>query len=222
MLINSAIVRTSFIVKSTHATLPKTFESDIERSVKKGGAIQSALEPLLTSTAEKDVYATIKTLRATYQKAKVAAMQAKTEGKVEDAARIYHDEFVPSAKVYESRVLGFLALQRKSIDAIGADIAQNYRLSIMLMQLLCALMVALGAVCAFLISRSNTRPLRDAMQVAQTVASGDLTSPIDVTRTDETGQLLAASKNISPSAKYPSIIQGSLAGHKLSTYNSWR
>ena len=41
---------------------------------------------------------------------------------------------------------------------------------------------------------SITRPINRAVQVARTVAAGDLTSRIDVTRNDETGQLLEALK----------------------------
>jgi methyl-accepting chemotaxis protein len=45
-----------------------------------------------------------------------------------------------------------------------------------------------------LIARSITRPLDLAVAIANTVASGDLTSKIEVTSTDETGQLLSALK----------------------------
>ncbi len=51
-----------------------------------------------------------------------------------------------------------------------------------------ALAVALGLSA----SRAITVPIRRAVQVAQTVAAGDLTSRIEVTTTDETGQLLQA------------------------------
>ncbi len=50
------------------------------------------------------------------------------------------------------------------------------------------LALALG----WLITRSITRPLQSAVQVAQAVAGGDLTSRIPVGRRDEVGQLLSA------------------------------
>jgi methyl-accepting chemotaxis protein-1 (serine sensor receptor) len=56
--------------------------------------------------------------------------------------------------------------------------------------MLAALLAGIGAGAA--ISRSVTRPIGLAMQAAQTVAAGDLTSRIEVTSSDEIGKLLAA------------------------------
>jgi methyl-accepting chemotaxis protein len=54
----------------------------------------------------------------------------------------------------------------------------------------------LGVAASVWTTRSITDPIREAVKVAQTVAAGDLTSRIDVTATDETGQLLAALKHM--------------------------
>jgi methyl-accepting chemotaxis protein len=60
-----------------------------------------------------------------------------------------------------------------------------------------------GTLFALLLStwliRNITRPLLNAVQVAQTVASGDLTTRINVTSSDETGQLMQALKDMSDS-----------------------
>ncbi|WP_234639709.1 methyl-accepting chemotaxis protein [Delftia tsuruhatensis] len=52
--------------------------------------------------------------------------------------------------------------------------------------------VALGLALAMAIARLISRPLNDAVKVAQAVASGDLTSRIEARDRDETGQLLQA------------------------------
>ncbi|MDB5753825.1 MAG: hypothetical protein JWR56_253, partial [Massilia sp.] len=62
-----------------------------------------------------------------------------------------------------------------------------------------AIALALGALFAFVLTRSITVPLRRAVTVAATVASGDLTSDIAVQSTDETGQLLQALKDMNDS-----------------------
>ena len=196
VLIATAVVRTSFIVKSTDEALATTFAEDIAAGTKKGTGIQNSLEPLLTSDAEKEMYKVIKALRAKYQQAKELAMKAKLEGKTEEASRIYKSEFMPNANSYQGQVMEFLSLQRKSIDLTGREIARLYSSNFNLMVLLGVLMVALGAVCAFLISRSITRPLGEAIKVAQTVAAGDLTSRIEVKTKDETGQLMQALKDM--------------------------
>jgi methyl-accepting chemotaxis protein len=54
------------------------------------------------------------------------------------------------------------------------------------------LILGLGSAASVVTTRSITRPIRAAVQVAQTVAAGDLSSRIEPDTRDETGQLLAA------------------------------
>ena len=68
-----------------------------------------------------------------------------------------------------------------------------------LMVILGLLASALGIGCAAYITRAITHPINSAVKVAQTVASGDLTSRIDVHTTEETGQLLQALKDMNSS-----------------------
>jgi methyl-accepting chemotaxis protein len=56
--------------------------------------------------------------------------------------------------------------------------------------------VLLVVVMCWLITRSITVPIAMAVQVAETVASGDLGMKIEATTTDETGQLLSALKRM--------------------------
>ena len=57
---------------------------------------------------------------------------------------------------------------------------------------LCALVVALGSVCAWLITRSITAPLQAAVKVAETVAAGDLRTHFGTAASDEIGDLMRA------------------------------
>jgi methyl-accepting chemotaxis protein len=62
-----------------------------------------------------------------------------------------------------------------------------------------ALSLGLGVLLAWLLVRSITQPLSQAVQVARAVASGDLTSRIEVNSKDETGQLMQALKDMNDS-----------------------
>src|SRR3569623_3202642 len=85
--------------------------------------------------------------------------------------------------------------QAQQIDATDDKVnAQSQSGQVMLASLsLAALLVGIGF--AFLITRSITRPMNQALKIAKTVASGDLTSNIQVNSKDETGQLLSALKD---------------------------
>ena len=56
-----------------------------------------------------------------------------------------------------------------------------------------------GVAIAWAITRSITRPINHAVAVAQTVADGDLSSRIEVSSTDETGQLMRALQHMNES-----------------------
>ncbi|MDB5777187.1 MAG: hypothetical protein JWP38_3320 [Herbaspirillum sp.] len=56
--------------------------------------------------------------------------------------------------------------------------------------------VALGALLAWLATRSITRPIGRAVLVAKSVAQGDLSLRVDVTSKDETGQLMQSLKEM--------------------------
>jgi methyl-accepting chemotaxis protein len=56
--------------------------------------------------------------------------------------------------------------------------------------------VLLAMAAAFLITRSVVRPLRAAIEVARTVAAGDLTSRIEVSGRDEAAQMMQALKDM--------------------------
>jgi methyl-accepting chemotaxis protein len=61
---------------------------------------------------------------------------------------------------------------------------------------LAAVALVLGSIVAVWITRSITRPLRQAVDVARTVATGDLGTRIEVHSADETGQLLQALRDM--------------------------
>jgi methyl-accepting chemotaxis protein len=52
--------------------------------------------------------------------------------------------------------------------------------------------VLVAALCCWAVTRSITRPIRDAVRLAEQVAAGDLRAQTTSTHRDETGQLLAA------------------------------
>ncbi|MES2071293.1 MAG: methyl-accepting chemotaxis protein [Pseudomonadota bacterium] len=79
---------------------------------------------------------------------------------------------------------------------LGEKIYSNSRTLIMLVL---AVSIALGLALAYFIARVVARPLQQALRVAQTVASGDLTSKIEASSKDETGQLLLALKEMNAS-----------------------
>jgi len=89
-----------------------------------------------------------------------------------------------------------LALQKTLSAQAARDGAATYDSTVWQIWALGGLALAFAALVATLITRSITVPVRRALEVANTVAAGDLTSRIDVTTQDETGRLLQALKTM--------------------------
>jgi methyl-accepting chemotaxis protein len=91
----------------------------------------------------------------------------------------------------------YLAASRRLVDyyeaamqAASSDSASAVRTAIVVTLALAAFALASGMLISVLISRSITGGLARAVQIAETVATGDLTSRIQVRGRDEVGQLL--------------------------------
>ncbi|MGA7811890.1 methyl-accepting chemotaxis protein [Caballeronia sp.] len=94
-------------------------------------------------------------------------------------------------------VLGQLAnLQIDEAQHEYAAAHHMYRRFVAVNAVLTGLTLCAAALTCWLLIRSITNPLSEAVRVAQTVASGDLTSTISVTGRDETSDLLRALKHM--------------------------
>jgi methyl-accepting chemotaxis protein len=192
VLTYSAIARTSLIARSSDNTLSTVFAKPIADSVSDTTAILKKVEVLLDSPEEKETLQTILTLRKKYQDGKVAVMDARKAGDGASAERQYDDVFAPAAAAYGAKVQSLLQLQRKAIDDTAHKIEAANARSTRLVILLGVLTVALGSVCAFLITRSITAPLGSAVAVAETVAAGNLGNRFGDYPRDEVGDLMRA------------------------------
>jgi methyl-accepting chemotaxis protein len=91
------------------------------------------------------------------------------------------------------------ALQELSVHrAIDASVSANRRL-VITYYVIGVVVLFLCALLSWLISRSIVRPLHDAVEIADRVAAGDLSTRILVTGKDEIGQLLNALRTMNGS-----------------------
>ncbi|MEO8600464.1 MAG: methyl-accepting chemotaxis protein [bacterium] len=115
------------------------------------------------------------------------------------AADIHMQQAAPAIRLAIDVIDEIVVYEREAVQLASEQAKVEYIRARNLMLLLGGLAIALGVLVAWLITRSITRPINRAVQVARTVASGDLTSRIEVSTTDETGQLLQALKEMNDS-----------------------
>jgi methyl-accepting chemotaxis protein len=196
----ASIRRTSAIVKSADPSLGPYFKEDSAASVKKAAELLKEIEPLIAASGpEKDLFAKILEQRKVYSASRDGAVKAKADGNAEEAARILEQSFTPAAQKYQDLLHELVTLQRGSMDATANAIDANATSSTTLIMVLSACALVLGALISWLLTRGIVLPIRAAVAVAETVASGDLTREIVATTGDETGALLRALRHMNDS-----------------------
>jgi methyl-accepting chemotaxis protein len=119
--------------------------------------------------------------------------------KVEQALDLLLKEAGPATQKWQDLLDEYVALQNKANQRDAAAARQSYGSARLFMFAVTGVALAIGALLAWLVTRSITTPINLAVQVAQTVAAGDLTSRIDASAKDETGHLLLALQDMNTS-----------------------
>jgi len=195
-LIHTSVRRTSAISKSSDPSLGAFFAEDTANSTKEVNSLQKQVEPLIQSDDEKQAFAELGEARKHYIAARDSIVALKKEGKVEEAEQVLQGAFKAGSAEYLGALSKLLELQRQHIDKMAQDIEATHARSRSFQIGLGVLVVLLGAVCAWRLTRGITVPLQRAVDVAVAVAGNDLRSEIRVDSNDETGRLLAALKTM--------------------------
>ena len=199
--ISASIVRTTAIAKSTDTSLAKFFAKSTAEAAKSSAEWVKNIEALLEGSDEKRVYAELISIRKIFMATRNEVTSLKAAGKAEEAEKLLESKFLTAAEMYQKKAAEFLAIQRVGLDEKAASIEKARQTSRLELGILGAIVVAFGLFAAWWLTRCITRPLRDAVHVAETVAFGNLTMRIEATSRDETGQLMLSLKNMNDSLK---------------------
>jgi methyl-accepting chemotaxis protein len=134
-----------------------------------------------------------------YLKGQVEMIARIKAGDETEMRRYMQEVMRPILRELKEAVSALLVQQTTVARATAAEAQVTYESTRTMMIALAAASLALAALIAWWNTRSITRPMARALEVANTVAAGDLTSRIDVTSRDETGQLLQALKTMNES-----------------------
>jgi methyl-accepting chemotaxis protein len=189
--IASNAVRTHARVKSTSPADERFFAAGMKTVSARVTAIQQEIEPLITSAEGKRLFNAVGAARKEYAGARDEAFAAKAAGSAGLAALV-DGKLLPAMDRYVATVQQVASYQESLVaganDAIDATYAQAHALLLAIG----AVALVLGAVLAWVLTRSITAPLARALTLAETVAGGDLTGTISSDAGDEVGQLLRA------------------------------
>ncbi|WP_034914855.1 methyl-accepting chemotaxis protein [Erwinia sp. 9145] len=182
---------------------PKNFDKFKASFTEQSQVTQTLLDKLIAampavgmSTAE-----VVKTraLHAELEQHYLTALQAWQPGDITSAQRVDHlvtgIDRLPTQMIDQTvaQVLEHTVKMHQRIEADNQLAWQRTRL-LLLVSMLAALLA--GSIITWWLVRSITRPLAQAVKIAQTVAAGDLQTQIEVKGRDETASLMAALKEM--------------------------
>jgi methyl-accepting chemotaxis protein len=153
---------------------------------------ETALERLHTSDEGKAVHATIVASRNATLPLIAQGETLAQANDLEGAGTFLRTQFVPAMRPWTAAIDEMVDLQQARNVRDQASGHESYAQARVLMFSVGGFAFVASILVAWLI----TRPLNRAVEVARTVAAGDLSSDIAVDSTDETGQLLTALKDM--------------------------
>jgi methyl-accepting chemotaxis protein len=154
------------------------------------------LTALIKSDEGKARLKAVQDAREAYRASQQTFLEMVDGGKKQEAATFLLTQVRKDQGAYFGAVRELIKLQDGRVLDSGRHAEETYRSTITWLMGLAALALVLGTVVAVWITRSITGPLRQAVDVARTVATGDLSATIEAHSADETGQLLQALRDM--------------------------
>ncbi|XVJ69424.1 MAG: HAMP domain-containing protein [Rhizobacter sp.] len=131
------------------------------------------------------------------------------ENKDDEAVDLLLKHAAPKVAAWQTLLHEFAELQQKDMKAAEEVLKLADQRTMLLLYLLTGSAIVLGAGTAWMITRSITKPMARAIELASCIRDGDLSSKVEVAGRDEIAQLLSAMRNMqSAIAKVASDISG--------------
>jgi methyl-accepting chemotaxis protein len=200
-VVDSGIRRTTAIVHGDDPKLAAAFAREAKGGAAQAVDLQARIAPLIGSAQESQLYQQIGQQRERYLATRVEVLEQMANGRQAQARQAFEASFVPAATAYEDLMHALLRLERSQINETALRIDRIALDSRTLLLALAAAILAASAALAWRLTAGITRPLGDAVKLAQRVATGDLSADAAVASGDETGRLLDALNAMSGSLR---------------------
>ncbi len=156
----------------------------------------NAIEREIDTEQGKELLNNIVEARAIYIPDEDEFIRLVQANRLDEAKKLLIDKARPEQLTYLAKIYKLIEYQVSLIGNERDEAKEGYRRSRTMIVGIGVLVTLVSTTFAFWIRRSITVPLQRALRTAQQIAGGDLAAHIEVHTRDETGQLLAALKNM--------------------------
>ena len=150
------------------------------------------LEPMLLKPEAKENLAKVKQSREHYITLVTKVMSLQASGNHEEASKLAFGETYAALHKFSSDIRTLAEFQQKVFEETATLSTASYESGRSYQLLLGVIALIMGVVAAVTISRSITRPLHEAVAIAESIADGDLSREFRAQGSDEVGQLISA------------------------------
>ena len=153
---------------------------------------QDIYEKLITSTDERNAYNEYVRLLGQYRQIEERMKSLSRANQVNELRSLLNTELLENSEQVNAVLTRLLDINNDDANATNQRAKDQYDMAFDLVVGLLVVATALTLLFAWLLTRSITLPIAQALEAAEEVAEGNLTRPITVDGSDEAGRLLAA------------------------------
>ncbi|MBL4979401.1 methyl-accepting chemotaxis protein [Pseudomonas carnis] len=153
---------------------------------------QDIYEKLITSTEERNAYNEYVRLLGQYRQIEERMKSLSRANQVNELRSLLNTELLDNSEQVNAVLTRLLDINNDDANATNQRAKDQYDMAFDLVVGLLVIATALTLLFAWLLTRSITLPIAQALEAAEEVAEGNLTRPITVDGNDEAGRLLAA------------------------------
>lgn len=186
-----SIARVFEIVSTTNEDGVREARDRLKSNISKLDEALTKLEGAVHTQAGKDIFDKIKESRNRYV-ASYEKTLATVASNRDDAVKMAFGDTYKELHTLADNLRTMVEHQQTNFKNNGELSSQTYSSSRNQMIIYSVIAIALGVFAAFYITRSITTPINQAVSIAETIASGDLTREFSAQSTDETGKLIQA------------------------------
>ncbi len=153
---------------------------------------QAVYEKLIDSSEERAAYDEYVRLLGQYHHIEERMKSLSRANQMDELRTLLNTELLSNSEQVNAVLNRLLDINNKMATATNQQAADQYDMAFELVVILLILATALTMLFAWLLTRSITLPIAQALDAAEEIAEGNLTRPIKVEGNDEAGRLLLA------------------------------
>lgn len=170
----------------------KSIQNDLKKLEQEVNQTQQTYQKLISLPGEQALYQTFSQHYQKYVALKQQLLHFIEQQQLDTATELAHGDLTQAANEMTKTLVNLTELNKKFASSQAQQSEHEYQQGWVYLLMVAGLSVLFAAIAAVYISRSITHPVRSAVELAKSIASGNLTQRIEIHGKDEIAALASA------------------------------